>query len=173
MIEQVRKAFNEGALLQAFHPCPEDLLDTVAGSMGHNTPEQLALEAKEQANIEKYGYKNWYDWKVANWGTKWDIGADGFEAQDDDDGLILTFESAWSPPCGAYETLVDKFGFSIRAYYYEPGMCYVGKWEDGVDECLEYGGTTSETVREVIGEELDDMFGISEEMAQYEAEENE
>jgi hypothetical protein len=43
---------------------------------------------------------------------------------------------------------------------------------DGEDECFEYGGQTSETVRDYIGEELDDYFGISEEMAQYEDEEN-
>ena len=46
------------------------------------------------------------------------------------------------------------------------------KWEDGCDDYYEYGGETSSTVREVIGEELDDMYGISESMAEWE-EENE
>lgn len=172
MIEQVRTAFNAGGLLQAFLPCPQELTDTVAGFMGED--KRAEHEAQQARNIEKYGYKDWYDWQVANWGTKWDIGADGMEAEDDGNGgLNLTFESAWSPPCGAYETLVEKFGFSITAYYYEPGMAYVGKWEDGADDCFEYGGESSETVRDVIGEELDDMFCISEEMAQYEEEEAE
>jgi hypothetical protein len=176
MVERARKAFNEGALLQEFVPCPQELRDTVAGYMGEGTPAQLELEAKERANLEKYGHKNWYDWCVANWGTKWDVGADGYEAQDlgtqIGQGLILNFESAWAPPIGAYETLLD-LGFNIKAYYYEPGMAFVGKWDNGDDECCEYGGYTSETVRDLIGDELDDMFGISEAMKDWEAEENE
>jgi hypothetical protein len=65
-------------------------------------------------------------------------------------------------------------GFSIKAFYEEPGMAFCGMVtgdEDGFDdEYYEYGGETSETVRDVIGEELDDYFGISEQMAQYEEE---
>jgi hypothetical protein len=83
-----------------------------------------------------------------------------------------SFESAWAPPTGAYEKLMEM-GFEITAYYYEPGMCFVGKWEDGCDDYYEYGSETSATVREAIGEELDDYFCISEEMANYEESENE
>jgi hypothetical protein len=61
----------------------------------------------------------------------------------------------------------------VTLYYYEPGMGYCGKWEDGCDEFVEYSGETSETVRSAIGDELDDMFGISESMAEYEAENDE
>ena len=50
-------------------------------------------------------------------------------------------------------------------------MAYVGKWDNGVDDCYDYSGTNSKTVRDVIGEELDDMYNISEAMAEYEADE--
>jgi hypothetical protein len=63
-------------------------------------------------------------------------------------------------------------GFDVVAWYYEPGMTFVGKWDNGVDFCMNYGEFTSDTVREAIGEELDDMFNISEDMSQWE-EENE
>jgi hypothetical protein len=49
-------------------------------------------------------------------------------------------------------------------------MGYLGKWDNGCDETYEISGETSETVRAVIGAELDDMFGISDQMAEYEAE---
>jgi hypothetical protein len=49
-------------------------------------------------------------------------------------------------------------------------MQFVGKWADGVDEYYELGGEDSTTVREYIGEELDDYFCISESMADWEAE---
>jgi hypothetical protein len=52
-------------------------------------------------------------------------------------------------------------------------MGFVGKWEDGIDDCYEYSGENSQTIRAAIGDELDDMFGISESMAEYEAEQDE
>lgn len=166
MIERVLKG--KGGLLQEFIPCPQDLIDTVSGFVGEG---QALLEAKQAANIAKYGYATWYDHNVSEWGTKWDVNADNIE-REDDNTVTLSFESAWSPPIGAYEKLTE-LGFGVKAFYYEPGMCFVGKWEDGEDECYEYGGATSETVREMIGEELDEYFGISENMAEWEEENKE
>jgi hypothetical protein len=70
------------------------------------------------------------------------------------------------------EALTEQ-GFEVTLYYYEPGMGFCGKWHDGDDEYIEYSDETSETVRAAIGDELDDMFGISESMADYEAENEE
>ena len=72
---------------------------------------------------------------------------------------------------GIVEELTNR-GLSVTLYYYEPGMGFVGKWEDGYDDYYEISGETSKTVRSVIGDDLDDFFGISESMAEYE-EENE
>ena len=157
MIDRVRKAFNEGALLQEFIPVPQELKDAVADFQVN------------EALMEKYGYSNWYDFCVNEWGTKWDIGADGYMAEDNSTGLSLTFDSAWSPPIGAYEKLTD-LGFAIRAYYYEPGMCYAGIWEDGHDDYYDYSGMDSAQVAEEFPEVLDEMFCISESMAEYEEE---
>jgi hypothetical protein len=52
-------------------------------------------------------------------------------------------------------------------------MCFVGKFEDGIDDYYEYSSESSNTVRAAIGDELDDFFGISEGMAEYEAENEE
>jgi hypothetical protein len=172
MLERARKGFNAGQLLNEFLPVPADLQIT-AGFLGKDTPEQLELERKEQANLEKYGCKNWYDWCVSNWGTKWDVGGDGAEAQDIPGGLILSFDSAWSPPIDAFTTLVDKFGFSIRAMYYEPGMAFAGIWDNGDDDFYEYGGMNSKQIAEELPEVLDEAFGISESAAEWEAENEE
>jgi hypothetical protein len=59
-------------------------------------------------------------------------------------------------------------GFEVEAFYYEPGMQFVGKWVDGIDEYYELGGEDSTTVRASIGEELDDYFCISESMVEWE-----
>jgi hypothetical protein len=170
MIERARKAFNDGALLNEFIPVPGSLR-IVAGRCGaDDNPEQIALEAAQKNNIEVHGYKDWYDWCVNEWGTKWDVGADGNPAQDIPGGLMLGFDSAWSPPCAAYEKLTEM-GFRIRAMYVECGMAYAGIWEDGQDDYYEYGGLDSKGIAETLPVELDEAFGISESVAEWEAEE--
>ena len=159
MIERAAKAFQEGKFLQEFIPCPQELIDTVA---------QFGTNDVEKANREKYGYGSWYDFNIANWGTKWDVESSNVEITDANT-VTAGFDSAWAPPINAYERLLD-LGFEVEAFYYEPGIQFVGKWVDGVDECYEYGGQTSETVRDMIGEELDEYFGISESMAEWEEE---
>ena len=167
MIERARTAFNGEGLLQEFIPVPQALRDTVSGSMGEDKRE--AHEAQQKANVEKYGYANWYDFCVNEWGTKWEIGADGNPAQDIPGGLMLGFDSAWSPPIAAYEKLLEM-GFEIEAMYYEPGMAYAGVWEDGNDDYYEYGGLDSKGIAETLPVELDEAFGISQSVSEWEQE---
>jgi hypothetical protein len=151
---------------------PEEL-NITSGRLGDGE-EQRELERKTAENLEKHGFANWYDFNVAKWGTKWEIGGNGDEAERDEDGLGFSapFDSAWSPPIAVCEALVEQ-GFEVVLYYYEPGMGYCGKFEDGYDEYYEYSDENSKTVRTAIGSDLDDMFGISESMAEYEAENEE
>lgn len=172
MVQRAQEALANGRLLQEFIPCPQDLLDTVAGFPGED--KRAAHEAQMDRNVALYGYKDWYDWNVANWGTKWDIGGDdGLTERVDPNTLRASFDSAWAPPTNAYEKLC-ALGFEIEAYYHESGMAFCGKWsgneEDFFDDYYEYSGETSATVREVIGDELDDFWCISEDMAQWEEE---
>ena len=169
MIERVRTAFNGEGLLQEFIPVPEDLRNIVAGSVP--VAEEEAHKAKEQANRDNHGYANWYDFCVNEWGTKWDVGGNN-PAQDIPGGLMLGFDSAWSPPINAYEKLAAQ-GFRIRAMYYEPGMAFAGIWEDGSDEYYEYGGMSSEKIAEELPVELDEAFNISEDVAMWEEENKE
>ena len=165
-IQALARAINEGKFCNHVIPVPEELNITAGREGADDDPKQIALEAKEKANLEKYGVANWYDFCVNYWGTKWDVEAYE-EVKVVNNTVEFGFDSAWAPPVGVYDALVND-GFEVVAYYNEPGMAYVGKWDNGYDECLEYGGETSATVRDVIGEELDDMYGISESMAEYE-----
>ena len=175
MIERAVKAYQEGRLLQEFIPVPQELKDTVSGFLGED--KRAEHEAQQVANIEKYGYRDWYSFCVNEWGNKWDVGGNGeFIEQPDANTLEASFESAWSPPITAYEKLA-ALGFEIKAYYHEPGMAFCGLWtgneEDFQDDYFEYGGETSETVANVIGYDLDEFWGISEMMAEWEAENQE
>jgi hypothetical protein len=169
MIERARTAFNDGRLLDEFIPVPKDL-QIVAGRVGDdNDPKQIELKEAEIRNLATHGYTTWYDFCVNEWGTKWDIGADGNPAQDIPGGLMLGFESAWAPPLGAYEKLEEQ-GFTIRAMYYEPGMAFAGIYEDGTDDYYDYGGLDSAGIAEALPVELDEGFGISESAAEWEEE---
>ena len=172
MIQRAFDALERGEFLNEFIPVPQELKDTVSGYMG-DTDEQKKLEAQTKSNIKKFGYGNWYDYCVGEWGTKWDTG----EAGNNDihpEGKMLTagFDTAWSPPIAAYEKLMD-LGFGVKAGYYEPGMCYAGLYEDGCDDCYEYSEMNSVQVADNLPAELDELFCISESMAEYEAENEE
>jgi hypothetical protein len=115
---------------------------------------------------------NWYDWHVSNWGTKWDVGGDNYNVDISNDGSSMTvsFESAWAPPVAWYEHM-QELGFGVTAYYYESGMCFAGKYDESGDDGYEFSNMSSDDVRDMLPEDLDDMFGISEMMAEYEDEE--
>ena len=175
MIERARAAMIRGEFLHEFIPVPKDLSETVAGGFS-DTAEQASLLEKTKANIEKYGYGNWYDFCVNEWGTKWDIGGNDYGAPTitETGKMIAGFDSAWSPPTTAMEKLV-AMGFRAKLYYYEPGMCFAGIWEGnehGInDDYYEYGDMNSTEVAEALPAELNDMFCISDTMAEYEDEE--
>jgi hypothetical protein len=166
-VARARESFNRGELLNEFVPVPKDLLEAMAGSFG-DADKQKDLEIQTAYNIKNYGYSNWYDFCIAEWGTKWDIGANGQPAQDIEGGLMLNFESAWAPPIEAYSKL-KSMGFYIEAFYYEGGMGFCGAWMDGEDEYYQIEGN-SEWVEANIPEYIDEAFGISQNMAEWEEE---
>lgn len=174
MIRRVVAGYTGEGLMKEFHPIPDKLINTMAGSYGLDDPRQAELEAQEESNILEFGYKNWYDWAVDNWGTKWDVSADGNgEPSVSEDGLSVqfSFNSAWSPPVAFYERMED-LGFTVDAFYYEPGMGFCGRYTNGVDDYYELRGSADEVEKQIPGE-IDEMFAIVERMADWEAEEAE
>ena len=110
------------------------------------------------------------------WGTKWDISTEGLEYTDNGDGtaeITGWFDSAWSPPIDAFNTLAEDWDSCyIELMYEEPGMCFVGCWDsEGADDHYEYDGATSDTVRNMIREYLVDQFNLDERLSEYEEEE--
>lgn len=173
MIDRAVKAYNEGRLLDEFVPVPEELQETISGSVGDPVEQEL-LEARRASNKKKYGYADWYDFCCGEWGTKWDVGSEGADADTSPDGKVMSvyFDSAWAPPIAAYEKLQD-LGFQVNAYYYESGMAYAGMYDECGDSYYDLSGMDSAEVRDALPVDLDETFGISEMMAEYEAENEE
>ena len=170
MLVRAQEGFKKGELLQTFIPCPQELIDTQSVYYPDGDERKAAQDAKEKANIEKYGFSNWYDWRVAHWSTKWDVGSEDDTADIEDGELTLVFDSAWGPPIGAYEALEDVCGFEVEAYYYEPGMAFCGTWSGGADNCIDIPSTSAEAEK-VIPVAIDEMFDIVNSMAMWEEEE--
>ena len=95
-------------------------------------PEYLEAAEQYKSNIDRYGFRDWYDWRIANWGTKWDVEANNIQVVDDNPGyLSLSFFTAWSPPEGIYDALlelIDENKLDVQAtwFYDEPGMQFAG-----------------------------------------------
>lgn len=70
-------------------------------------PQVMELADFYKGNIERYGCLSWYEWCLANWGTKWDA----YEVEVNRDvGLVrLEFLTAWSPPIAWVEFASDKY----------------------------------------------------------------
>ena len=127
-------------LLQAMKPMPKELEDTTSPSSSANKPQPM---------IE--GFDNWYDWRVQNWGTKWDVDHEGLEYTDNGDGtasIVGWFDSAWGPPTEAFNTFCDdNDNCSLESFYEEGGMDFAGHYCDGYDDYLE---GISDYAREVV-----------------------
>lgn len=94
-----------------FIPTPKALLETVAG-YGGTKEERAAQLQREEDNIKKYGFKNWYDFQVANWGTKWNACEVEEMHELDDTGYgtaVYSFATAWSPPDGVVKAMSKMF----------------------------------------------------------------
>lgn len=100
--------------------------------------EQIDREEKFLEVIKPIG-----EWEYGNaveaWGTKWDVNTEGMEFTDNGDGTAEIsgfFDSAWSPPVEAFQTLSqDLDGAYLELGYFEPGMAFVGCWDsEGTDD---------------------------------------
>ena len=156
-------------LLNFMYPMPKELEDTTSPSSSADKPQPMVD-----------GFDNWYDWRCENWGTKWDVnefyGVDRQYLTEQNEGestISFGFMSAWSPPIGAYDKFMDSgHDVEIKAYYYEGGCDFMGEWYNGSDDCYAPSDykSTDDFWQDGIGSTLDEMFNITESMAEYEAE---
>ena len=157
MIERAARAFESGTLLHEFIPVPDKLIETVAGSYGHEYDRELQ-ECRQQLNLKHFGYKDWYDFCVAKWGTKWDVGgSDGQTVSHTDNLLECSFSSAWEPPVTAYATM-QQMGFEITAFYWEPGLSFAGLFNDEGDHRYQIEGAEDAAN---LPHGIDDVMNIS------------
>ena len=71
--------------------------------------------------VKEYGFDNWYDWAVQNWGVKWT--ATDVQYDNGDTWANWAFMSPWSPPEPICMKLRELFpDVDIVWFFKEPGM---------------------------------------------------
>lgn len=111
--------------------------------------------------------ENWYGWNVNNWGTKWDASVYDWE-REDANTIAVNYDTAWAPALGLLEHLCNN-DYSVTSYYHEPGMAFIGYFEDGHDDFYEYDITDAACIED-IPEHIVDYGNLMEEHENWVAE---
>lgn len=89
-----------------------------------STPQEGLFQALVPHPTDKE--YDWYDWNITNWGTKWDVYTEDMDLLDIYPLYVtMHFMTAWSPPEGIYQKLVEK-NFEVCWFYKEPGLQFSG-----------------------------------------------
>ena len=143
-VQKVRKFFNSETPFAEIYPEPDwktiPLSENAVESLGRKRgnpgelPEYVEMKSPNGQVVHKgYEFKStgaqddrWYNWRVQNWDTKWDIG-DIEWGDDEDDYFVCHFDTAWSPPEGIIHKLREDFpDLHFSLFYDEPGMELAG-----------------------------------------------
>lgn len=133
------KGKQEVSIFDNLIPMPEELSGTNKSFMNENSSEEsVSLQ-------EKFGYDNWYDWALNNWGTKWgdyELTKSTIQTMDSSRWnseidsieyrkvyyMHFYYTTAWGP--GSDEimsALAEQFPqLNAMLYYEEPGMGFAG-----------------------------------------------
>jgi len=142
------------------------LIDAIEIELKKDEPQLFQMLRPRSVEFEE----QWYTWNIDNWGTKWEASIYNFE-RIDDYNIKINFDSAWSPPIAFYDYIFEQ-GYDTTAYYEECGMEFCGKYEFGSDDYYDYSGMDSEQIKEQLPSDIDEMFNLSEMMADREAEDD-
>lgn len=82
-------------------------------------PDCIAAAKNSIAAEEETGYPDWYEWSLANWGTKWNA-YQTFLVERQDEQATIGFCTAWSPPL----PVIDELGHQW------PTLSFVLDYED-------------------------------------------
>ena len=88
--------------------------------------DKIEVEPTFEKEDSDFRMPMWWDWRVQNWGTKWNSSECEVTIMDDAQ-VEFTFNTAWGPPEPIIHKLRELYpDVSITAFYDEPGMELAG-----------------------------------------------
>jgi hypothetical protein len=93
--------------------------------------KSIPITEEEMAELKlKYSHTDWYEWSIANWGTKWDCDLTSVEVDErlvEGSYLSCNFDTAWSPPVAWAKNVSRKYPLlSFNLYFSEGGVGFYG-----------------------------------------------
>ena len=99
--------------------------------------------------FNKYGVKDWYDWSIKNWGTKWNA-YDSSASMISDTSAVVWFDTAWSGVPDIIQKLIEMFpnitfeyqfadedmGYNCGSGYSDDGEFYFNMLEPNSEEAM-------------------------------------
>jgi hypothetical protein len=101
-----------------------------------------------KAKWQGFEVEGWYDWRVNNWGTKWDVCEVEIDEEIANDQGRFLFDAdtkswfefrcwtAWGPPVPVWDKL-HELGVKVHATYQDEGGMFEGEYIDGSDSTWE------------------------------------
>lgn len=169
-IKRLYEAMEQGKFFAYMSPEPDYSVTPVA-------PAFPDISGTNEATVSD---NSWWDWRVQNWGTKWEVDeADlkTFEYSEHGETARLAgnYSTAWSPGLEAFAEYLrrnEDADLSIRSLYYEPGCGFAGTWENGDDDCRSLIDMNLKKICEQMPE-IAETFGLYAQIDEDEIDEDE
>lgn len=141
--KMLRKPQEDIYCFNALFPVPQYLVDMYNCKTTHDTKSKKKRKIAER---NKYSflsvlhnetkpvyYNNCYDWKIMNWGTKWDIDGDieFSEIEEIDENyseVQCWFSTAWSPIVELISNIKNKYDLRFELHFFEEGCDFSGHY---------------------------------------------
>lgn len=142
-IEEFTKTLNEKGefCFSQTLPVPAELSDIITGSItidGKHCTAWRCIDGKDIPVTQEemaaykltYGHSDWYEWSIANWGTKWDCDLTTVEVDEsagEESYISCHFDTAWGPPIEWAKNVSKKYpSLAFTIYFSEGGMGFYG-----------------------------------------------
>jgi hypothetical protein len=169
--ESTRGKYEEesGWDINQLFPVPDELAETPHASIipeWSKEEKDLWLRNKQEENLAKFGVRDWYEWQIKNYGTKWGashIQIDEEALADSSDSFSFKFESPWGTCPGLMAKVSSLFPSILIGIHAIEQMMMFALWETYHDgKMIDYGEPNVDTQNIDSDEKwikcLNDMF---------------
>lgn len=152
----------QGLDFEKIIPQPESVLQDIERCSSHFNSVHGTGDLSPVATPEELKFPGWYEWRCANWGTKWNCYS---VVVRNAEGIEIDFDTAWGVPVPILRALAERFptlrmeGSFREEYCHFAGNIHISKGE------VEFEDTTAEAraewdrvMREMERESVDRFY---------------